>query len=99
MGLLTLVIVSTIMLLFSMFAFNGVYFDALLLAISILGVLVFSIVTMVDVRRNYEYISMADSKKCAMIVAAFDLYLDFINIFIYILRILAILGKNSSRRN
>lgn len=99
MGLIVLLIVSTIMLLVSMFAFNGIYFDALYLGISILGVLVFSVITMVDIKRAHEALSYTDNKKCMMIGFAFDLYLDFMNIFIYILRILLILGKNVSRRD
>ena len=46
---------------------------------------------------NTYIISNSYNKKAASIAAAFSLYLDFINIFIYVLRILLILGKNSSR--
>lgn len=98
-GLTTLLISSTILLLVSMFAFGGAYFDAIYLAISILGILVFSIITMVDIKRHYNNLQYSNNKKLMMLGFAFDLYLDFINIFIYVLRILAILGRNSSRRD
>lgn len=98
-GLTTLLIVSLIFLFVSMFAFNGAYFDALYLGISILGILVFSIVTMVDIKRHYDNLKYSNNKSLMMLGFAFDLYLDFINIFIYVLRILAILGRNGSRRD
>ena len=82
-----------------MFLFNGAYFNALYLGISILGILVFSITTMVDIKRHYDSLDYSGNKNVMMIGFAFDLYLDFINIFIYVLRILLILGKNVTRRD
>lgn len=98
-GLIVLFITSSILLLVSAFAFNGAYFNALYLGISILGILVFSITTMVDIRRHYDSLNYSGNKNVMMIGFAFDLYLDFINIFIYVLRILLILGKNVARRD
>ena len=99
-GLSVLLIASTIMLLVSMFAFNGTLFNTLYLAISILGILVFTVITMVDIKRAYNALRYEESnRKCMMISFAFSLYLDFINIFIYVLRILAILGKFTSNRD
>lgn len=98
-GLGVLFITSTILFLVSMFLFNGAYFNALYLGISILGILVFSITTMVDIKRHYDSLDYSGNKNVMMIGFAFDLYLDFINIFIYVLRILLILGKNVIRRD
>ena len=98
-GLSTLVIVSTIMLLVSMFAFNGVYFDAIYLSVSILGIIVFSIITMVDIKKMHSVLASGTNNKALVVLFAFNLYLDFINIFIYILRTLLILQKNFSRRD
>lgn len=98
-GLSVLFITSSILFLVSLFAFNGAYFNALYLGISILGILVFSITTMVDIRRHYDSLDYSVNKNVMMIGFAFDLYLDFINIFIYVLRILLILGKNVTRRD
>ena len=98
-GLITLLIASLILSFVSIFAFNGAYFNAIYLAISILGILVFTIITMVDIKRHYDNLTYSQNKKLMMLGFAFDLYLDFINIFIYVLRILMILGRNGSRRD
>ena len=98
-GLSVLLIASTIMLLVSLFAFGGAFFNTLYLAISILGILVFTIITMVDIKSAYETLRYDSNRKCMMVYFAFSLYLDFINIFVYVLRILAILGKFSSNRD
>ena len=47
----------------------------------------------------YNLIDYSQNKKSASIAAAFSLYLDFINIFLYVLRILLILGKNIRNNN
>ena len=98
-GLSTLFISSAILMLVSIFAFNGAYFNALYLAIFILGILVFTVITMVDIKRAYDSLRYGVNRKCFVVGFAFELYLDFINIFIYVLRILAILGKFTSKRN
>ena len=69
------------------------------LGISVLGILVFSILTMVDIKAMYNLINYSENKRSASIAAAFSLYLDFINIFLYVLRILLILGKNIRNNN
>ena len=77
----------------------GAISSKLYLGISVLGILVFSILTMVDIKSMYNLIDYSQNKKSASIAAAFSLYLDFINIFLYVLRILLILGKNIRNNN
>ena len=72
-GLGVLFITSTILFLVSMFVFNGAYFNALYLGISILGILVFSITTMVDIKRHYDSLDYSGNKNVMMIGFAFDL--------------------------
>lgn len=93
-GLVTLLICTMIVLLFSIF--GG--FGPLYIVVNILGLIVFSIVTIVDVQRMKRLIESAPDKKCAAVLGAFELYLDFINIFLYVLRLLLIFGRNTRRR-
>lgn len=95
-GLITLLITSALVSLFSLFLFEttssisvGLY-----LTISILGLVVFTILTMVDIKSMHRIIDSSIHKKSASIAAAFSLYLDFINIFIYVLRIISMFSKN-----
>lgn len=96
-GLSALLVTSLLISLYSLLFYNptSLISPTLYLTISIVGVLIFSIITMVDVKAMYNLIEYSEHKKCASISAAFTLYLDFINIFIYVLRILMILGKNT----
>lgn len=96
-GLLTLLLSSIGVSIYSMFALRGTTVMGLFLAISIIGIVVFTIITMVDIKHTYHLIEYSENKNAASVAAAFTLYLDFLNIFIYILRILIILGKNVSR--
>ena len=100
-GLITLLICSAIVSIYSLFFYNPINNISanLYLAISVLGILVFSILTMVDIKSMYNLIDYSQNKKSASIAAAFSLYLDFINIFLYVLRILLILGKNIRNNN
>lgn len=88
-GLITLLIVSGIVAIYSLLFYSPVnnISQSLYLGVSILGLIVFTILTLVDVKAMYTIIDHSENKKCASISAAFNLYLDFINIFIYILRI------------
>jgi len=62
--------------------------------ISIIGVMVFTALTAYDVQKlkrigeglEYEGVSAADTKKMS-ILGALNLYLDFINIFLFLLRL------------
>lgn len=95
MGLISLLIVSLLVMLVTLFSNNGTLTNGLFLGVSIFGLLVFSILTIVDVKAMHTLISASYNKNTAAIAAGFTLYLDFINIFIYILRIFMILGRNS----
>ena len=98
-GLITLLIVSIIVAIYSsIFLANNENISMMLyLGISILGLIVFTILTLVDIQAMKRVIEYSMDKRCASIAAAFSLYLDFINIFMYILRILMILGRNTRR--
>lgn len=87
-GLACLVIVSIITIIFG-FLFIRDTNTAVGLYIGILefALVVFSILTIVDIRRMYEQIKYSTNKNAASISAAFCLYLDFMNIFLYVLRI------------
>lgn len=100
MGLVTLLIASVLVSLFSIFLFNpiGNVGIGLYLGISILGLIVFTILTIVDIKSMHSIINNSLNKNAASIAAAFALYLDFINIVIYILRILAIFGKGRKNK-
>lgn len=56
--------------------------------ISVLGVIVFSLITMVDVRKLKDMLETSNRPDSVAIYGAFVLYLDFINIFIYIVRLI-----------
>ena len=100
-GLLTLLIASILVSLYTIFFYNptSLVSKTLHLSISILGILIFSIITMVDIKTMYTLIDENPYANSLSIYAAFALYLDFINIFLYILRILLVLGKNTRNRN
>lgn len=68
--------------------------DWLITAISALGIIVFSIITMVDMRFIVDMMNNSSNPDSVSIYGAFVLYLDFINIFLYIVRIIL-----SSRKN
>ena len=94
---MTLLIASVIISLVAIFTIKETTALGLYLSVSIIGVVVFSIITMVDIKYMYRLIDESENKNAASVAGAFSLYLDFINIAIYILRILMILGKNVSR--
>ena len=96
-GLITLLLASVGASIYSIFALRDSSVMSLFLAISIIGVIVFTIITMVDIKHMYNLVSYAEDKNAASVAAAFTLYLDFLNIFIYILRILLIIGRNVLR--
>jgi FtsH-binding integral membrane protein len=60
------------------------------LAISIIGVVIFTALTAYDVKRiaSGDYAAAAGSMEKAAVFSALALYLDFINIFLFLLRIL-----------
>ena len=99
MGLIALVIASILISLFSFFMYDptGNVGVSLYLGISIFGLIVFTILTIVDIKSMHSIIETSLDKKSASIAAAFSLYLDFINIFIYILRIVVISGKGRKK--
>lgn len=99
MGLISLLIASILISLFSFFIYDptGNVGVSLYLGISIFGLIVFTILTIVDIKSMHSIIETSLDKKSASIAAAFSLYLDFINIFIYILRIVAILGRGRKK--
>lgn len=98
-GLSVLLIASLLMWLFSFLMYGTTTYYTLYLGISILGIVIFTIITMVDIRHMYTLIDHSYDKRACSVLAALTLYLDFINIFIYILRILLILGKNVVRKD
>ena len=60
------------------------------LAISILGVLIFAGLTAYDTQRTksiYSYVAGTEGEGRAKIMSALNLYLDFINMFLFILRL------------
>ena len=82
MGLVVLIVVEGLMMLFHM----NIYTKAL----SALGLLIFTGITAYDVQRlKKDYMQFANSGDLldkVSIYGAFQMYLDFINIFLYILR-------------
>ena len=74
-------------------------FSVDIFAISILGILIFTIVSMVDIKNMHSLIDHAGNKKSAAVVAALILYLDFMNIFVYVLRILSYFLSRFSRND
>lgn len=76
-------------MLLNMFLQSG----TLALVISILGVLIFAGLTAADTQRikeTYDYVAGTDMAGKAAIMGALTLYLDFINLFIYLLRLLGV---------
>ena len=96
--LIVLLVASVVMSLLSWFMYGSETFFTLYLGISILGIIVFSIITLVDIKSMYQLIDNSHNKNAASISASLCLYLDFMNIVIYILRILAITGNSRSRK-
>ena len=92
MGLFGIIIASTINLFFG--------FKSVDLLISILGIIIFMGLTIYDTKRvvdmNNEYGSQMTEDEFTKIgiIGALNLYLDFLNIFLYLLRLFA-----SSRRD
>ena len=86
-GLVSLLIMSFISLIFW-------YSNTLLLAVSIIGLLVFGGLTAFDVRWIKDAMDHSDNPSGVAIYGAFHLYLDFINIFMYILRIYLLSNKD-----
>ncbi|MES2096881.1 MAG: Bax inhibitor-1/YccA family protein [Pseudomonadota bacterium] len=63
---------------------------AVSLMISILGVLIFAGLTAYDTQRTksmYQYVAGTDQEGRARVMSALSLYLDFINMFLFILRL------------
>jgi len=61
------------------------------LAISILGVLIFAGLTAYDTQRlksQYTYVAGTDMEGKAVVLGALSLYLDFVNMFMFLLRLL-----------
>ncbi len=79
-GLISLLIMSLISVIFW-------WSNTLLLAVSIIGLLVFGGLTAFDVRWIKDTMDNSDNPSGVAIYGAFHLYLDFINIFMYIVRI------------
>ena len=64
--------------------------SAMALAISVIGVLIFAGLTAYDTQRTksmYAYVAGTQDEGRAKIMAALNLYLDFINMFLFILRL------------
>ena len=63
------------------------------LIISVIGIVLFMGFTMYDTKKIKEYYRAAgndpQAQKKSSIIAALQLYLDFINLFLYILRLFA----------
>ncbi len=86
-GLTSLLIMSLVSLIFW-------YSNPLLLAVSIIGLLVFGGLTAFDVRWIKDAMDNSDNPSGIAIYGAFHLYLDFINIFMYIVRIYLLSNKD-----
>lgn len=86
--------VGLFFLLISLIVSYFVTHDWFFTAISCLGIIVFSIITMVDIRRIKDITANSPNPEAVSIYGAFVLYLDFINIFLYIVRLFL-----SNRRN
>lgn len=95
-ALITLIVVTVVGGLLSMFGILG--FGTLDLVVSAVGLLIFMAFTAYDTQKLKYYYSTFGGDEVMLhksaVIGALDLYLDYINIFIYILRIL---GR--SRRN
>ena len=83
MGLIGLIVASVV----NVFFLKSGTMD---LVISVLGVLIFAGLTAYDTQRikeEYAYVAGTEYAGKAVIMAALNLYLDFINMFLYILRL------------
>jgi FtsH-binding integral membrane protein len=82
MGLIGLIVASIVNLLLASSAIGWV--------ISIIGVVLFTALTAYDVQRitRGDYAAFAGSQERASIIAALRLYLDFINLFLFLLRLM-----------
>jgi FtsH-binding integral membrane protein len=82
MGLIGIIIASVINIFLNS--------DALSWVISLLGVALFTALTAYDVQKitRGDYAAFAGSQDRASIIAALHLYLDFINIFLFLLRLM-----------
>jgi FtsH-binding integral membrane protein len=87
----TFLFMALIGLLVAMFVGIFIQATALQWAISIAGVLIFSGLTVFDFQRIKQEGAFAQSDAAA-IVSALGLYLDFINLFLFILRIFGLAG-------
>ena len=98
-GLLVLLLSSLITGVLSFLLYGSETYFIFYLTVSILGILIFTIVSMVDIKNMHSLIDHAGNKKSAAVVAALILYLDFMNIFVYVLRILSYFLSRSSRND
>lgn len=85
-GFLTMALIGLIV---AMFVNMLVASSTLGFVISIVGVLLFTALTAYDVQRitNGSYAAMVSSAERASVLAALRLYLDFINLFLFLLRL------------
>ncbi len=88
-GLISLLIMSLVSLFFW-------YNNTLLLGISILGLIVFGGLTAFDIRWIRDLMNQSPNSVGVAIYGAFHLYLDFINVFVYFLRIFLL---SNNRKN
>ena len=82
-GLFSLVIMSVIGLLFR-WSMDSMF-------ICMFGIVIFLGLTAYDmqmIKRNYYYVTDSEMAKKYRVISALNLYLDFINIFLYVLRVL-----------
>lgn len=95
-GLVTILVVSVVGMLLSMFLPISFGFgEVLLCAFALIIFMGFTAYDTQKIRYYYEYFSGDEAMLAKSgVIAALNLYLDYINIFIYILRIL---GRNSRR--
>ena len=83
MGLIGLIVASLINLFLQS--------EALYWALSVIGVLIFAGLTAWDTQRlkeEYAYVAGTELAGKAVVMGALSLYLDFINMFLYLLRFL-----------
>jgi uncharacterized protein len=85
----TFLIMGVVGIMIAMLINLWVQSTALGLAISILGVLIFAGLTAYDTQRlksMYQYVAGTDMMGKAVIMGALNLYLDFVNMFMFLLR-------------
>lgn len=78
------------LLILNMFIVSSVF----TLAVSFAGVLLFAGLTAYDTQKIKNLYTGGYGDDCAAISGALELYLDFVNMFLYILRILAAFSNN-----